>query len=375
MKISSADVLIVGGGIVGCSAALFLSQRGIRTILLERDTCGSRSSGINFGGVRCQGRALDQLPLAMRAKTIWLRLPELLGTDGELMLTGHLKMARTSADMAALEKYAADVRDAGLHLELLNAGQLQQRCPWLASDLAGASLCPTDGQANPRLVSPAFAAAARQAGTDIIEHIKLTTLTKNRQHFELTDQQSHMYTAPILLNCAGAWSGQIASAFGDEIPVYHAFPAMAVTEPVPYFIPHCLGVQGGDIYCRQVTRGNIVFGGGRGTGLDDTRSISNAENLLPLLDRLIKLIPATRHLQILRTWTGIEGYLPDKKPVIGASTTMSGLYHGFGFSGGGFETGPGAGAVLADLIADGRTETPISIYSPQRFTQLAQAIA
>src|SRR5471030_544067 len=100
------DVIVLGGGIVGASAALMLAQKGQRVALVERDFCGSHSSGVNYGGVRRQGRPLHQLPLSQRAHEIWARLPELIGIDGEYQRSGHLKLARSLDDLAALQAYA-----------------------------------------------------------------------------------------------------------------------------------------------------------------------------------------------------------------------------------------------------------------------------
>ncbi|MCZ8285350.1 MAG: FAD-dependent oxidoreductase, partial [Bacteroidia bacterium] len=93
MERLKADVAIIGGGIMGSSAALFLRRMGLSVVLLERDLCGSRSSGVNYGGVRRQGRPLSQLPLSQRAQGLWAQLPELIGTDGEYTRSGHLKIA------------------------------------------------------------------------------------------------------------------------------------------------------------------------------------------------------------------------------------------------------------------------------------------
>src|SRR5476649_1572999 len=100
------DVIVLGGGIVGASAALMLAQKGQRVALVERDFCGSHSSGVNYGGVRRQGRPLIQLPLSQRAHQLWDNLPELIGIDGEYVRSGHLKLARSHDDMAALVSYA-----------------------------------------------------------------------------------------------------------------------------------------------------------------------------------------------------------------------------------------------------------------------------
>ena len=116
----SVDVAIIGGGIMGASAALFLRRMGLSVALLERDLCGSRSSGVNYGGVRRQGRPVAQLPLAQRAHGLWARLPELIGTEGEYLRSGHLKIARSDADLAALEAYRERTHGFGMDLEMLS---------------------------------------------------------------------------------------------------------------------------------------------------------------------------------------------------------------------------------------------------------------
>ena len=369
----SADVAIVGGGIMGASAALFLRRMGLSVVVLERDLCGSRSSGVNYGGVRRQGRPLSQLPLSQRAQELWAMLPELVGIDGEYQRSGHLKIARSDADMAALETYRERSHGFGMDLELLSAQALRERCPWLGGAAVGASLCPQDGQANPRLVSPAFAIAARKLGADVREHTRVDQAVHDGKEFVV--RAAHTQTGEVLevraghlLNCAGAWAGTVAAQFGDVVPMEAGHPEMAVTEPLPVFLNFSLGVEGGGVYARQVARGNCVIGGGRGYALDDQRTRVRRSGLATLMQQTIDLLPALRHAHIIRTWSGTEGYLPDRLPVIGPSTTTPGLIHAFGFAGGGFQLGPAVGAVLADLVRDGRTATAIDAFSVSRFT-------
>lgn len=367
-RLMDTDVAIVGGGIVGASAALALRRRGVDVVLLERDLCGSRSSGVNYGGVRRQGRPLSQLPLAQRAHEIWGRLPELLGTDGEYQRTGHFKIARSEDDLAALERYEAMSRDYGLGIELLSGQGLRERCPWLGGKAVGGSLCREDGQANPRLVSPAFALAARRAGAHIFERTPLTEVEHDGRQFVLRSGTALTVRAPVLINCAGAWSGPLASQFGETVPLQSGHPAMAVTEPVPFFMQWSLGVEGGSIYCRQVARGNLVLGGGSGIGLDADRARSERSAIAALAVQAIELLPVLKHAHFIRTWSGTEGYLPDRQPVLGKSRTTPGLLHGFGFAGAGFQIGPAAGEVLADLARDGRSSTPIDTFCIGRFS-------
>ncbi|HEY8013579.1 MAG TPA: FAD-dependent oxidoreductase, partial [Dongiaceae bacterium] len=103
-----ADAIVLGAGIAGASTALHLRRKGLSVLLLERDLAGQRASGVNFGGVRQQGRALGELPLARRARRLWAELPRLIGTDGEFTVTGHLRLARSDTDMAVIEQHCRD---------------------------------------------------------------------------------------------------------------------------------------------------------------------------------------------------------------------------------------------------------------------------
>ncbi len=361
------EVAIIGGGIVGSSAALALRRMGVDVVLLERDLCGSRSSGVNYGGVRRQGRPINQLPLAQRAHAIWGRLPELIGTEGEYLRSGHFKIARSEADLASLERYRDMARGFDLGIEILSGQRLRERCPWLGGKAVGGSLCGEDGQANPRLVSPAFALAARRAGAVVHERTLVEEIAHDGAHFHLRSGTGLEVEAPLLINCAGAWAGTIARQFGEAVPMHSGHPAMAVTEPLPFFMDWSLGVEGGGVYCRQVARGNLVLGGGAGRALDADRARSDRDAIASLAAQAIELLPALRHAHIIRTWSGTEGYLPDRQPVIGPSRTTPGLIHGFGFAGAGFQLGPAVGEVLAELARDGRTGTPIDAFSIDRF--------
>jgi sarcosine oxidase subunit beta len=371
----ACDVAILGGGIVGASAALALRRMGFSVTLLERDLCGSRSSGVNYGGVRRQGRPLTQLPLAQRAQGVWTRLTELIGIDGEYVQSGHLKLARSPSDLAALEAYFEASAGFGMDLQMLDAKALRQRFPWLGERAIGGSLCPQDGHANPRLVSPAFAKAAAAMGADIREQMPVDEVEHDGKHFTLTCSKRLVLRAPYLLNCAGAWAGRIAASFNEAVPMVPSHPVMAVTEPLPMFMTLSLGVEGGGIYARQAPRGNCVIGGSQGYALDDQRARPSREAIALVLERTVELLPELRHAHIIRTWSGTEGYLPDREPVIGLSRTTPGLIHGFGFAGAGFQIGPAVGEILAELVRDGASTTPIQAFSIARFTTPPQVFS
>jgi len=367
------DVAIVGGGIAACAAALALRGRGFTVALLESKACGGGASGVNFGGVRRQGRHLAELPLAQRARPLWERLPELVGEDCEFRATGHLKLAYSDADMAELERHARDVSQFGLELELIGGNRLRAEHPWIGGGVVGASLCAGDGQANPRLVGPAFARAAQRAGAEIREFAPVRLAAWTGAGFEI-EADGVAVSSRALVNAAGAWGDRVARWFGEEVPLAPLMPNMLVTEPLPFFMDRSVGVCGGQVYVRQVERGNVVFGGGRGWGdADLDRSRPLADSSRAAMRRATEIVPALADALVIRSWTGIDGETPDDIPVIGRSRTTPNLLHAFGFSGHGFQLGPVIGEILAEMIADGHTQSPIAPFAVDRFTGGAKA--
>jgi sarcosine oxidase subunit beta len=361
------DAVVMGGGIVGSSAALALALKGQRVVLLERDFCGSHSSGVNYGGVRRQGRPLSQLPLSQRAHAIWGGLRELIGIDGEYLRSGHLKLARSEQDMDALRAYAEASQGFGLDLQLLDRQQLRARFPWAGDVAVGASLCADDGHANPRLVSAAFAQAARRAGAHVFEQAEVVEVEHDGQAFLIRTASGLHLRAPWLLNCAGAWAAKLAGQFGEPVPMHSGHPAMLVTEPLPMFMDVSTGVEGGGIYARQVARGNCVLGGGQGFALDAARARPGQAAVLEILRNAAELYPPLAGAQAIRTWSGTEGYLPDREPVLGPSLKQPGLLHGFGFAGSGFQIGPAAGEALAEWVCAGQSAINLDAFSIGRF--------
>lgn len=177
MTVARSDVLIIGGGIMGCASALFLRKRGKSVTLLETDLVGRQASGTNFGNVRRQGRPLYQLPLANRSIAIWRQANALLEADVEYLQRGHMRVAyRDRPEVAAkMESYRADAAHYDLELEMLSGNVLRDRFPWMGSDVLAASLSRMCGHANPRLAGPAFARAAARLGAVIHENCKATS--------------------------------------------------------------------------------------------------------------------------------------------------------------------------------------------------------
>jgi sarcosine oxidase, subunit beta len=363
----SVDVAIIGGGTAACAAAVALRQAGLSVAVLERRRCGAGASGVNFGGVRQQGRDLAELPLSGRSRPLWDGLDAKLGEAVEFEATGHIKLARSDEDMAELERYAADARQYGLDLQLLGANAVRAQLPWLGEKVVGASLSPTDGQANPRVVGPAFARLAGRLGATILEFTRVDHATTTGNGFAV-EADGVAVASRYLVNASGAFGGTVAAWFGETAPVAPLTPNMLVTEPLPFFIERSIGVVGGDIYVRQVRRGNVIFGGGRGIGdTVDLLARPDSEESLAGMARTLDLVPGLAGAQVIRTWSGFDGETPDHIPVIGPSATAPGLVHAFGFSGHGFQLGPAVGEIIAELVTDGGSRSPLRPFAIERF--------
>ena len=363
-----ADVVIAGGGIMGCSTALHLRLRDRSVVLLERDTVAAHASGVNFGNVRRQRRFLPQLPLAIRSRQIWGQLGDLIGDTCEFTAAGHVIFAFDEGDMAELETYARKALDYGLELEILGANAVRERWPWAGDGVIGASFSPRDGHANPRLLAPAFARRARALGVQVFEGSAVVEARHDGARFRVATDDGREVSAPVMVNTAGAWAATLSGWFGEPAPLVPEAPQQGVTEPVPLFIGPSVGKLTGNIYLRQVARGNVVFGGGRGTADAAARRVyTRPQRTVEQFELVRRLVPALRPARLIRTWAGIEGYMPDDIPVIGPSRTTPGLFHAFGFCGHGFQLGPGVGSVLADLIVDGASDVPLQPFHIDRF--------
>lgn len=378
MSVEQTDVLIVGGGLMGAASAFFLRQRGRSVVLLERDMIGQYASGVNFGNVRRQGRFLGQLELANRSFALWKRLPQLIDDDLEFVASGQMRVCYREEQIAELEAYAAAPEARELDLKIYRGRELHERFPFLGPEVKGGSYAPHDGHANPRLAAPAFARAARRAGARIEERCEVTSVEKVGGQFRVITSDGREYRAEQVLITAGAWGEKLSAQFGEPVPLIAKGPQMSVTEPVPYALKTVIGVYTKHpeevLYFRQIPRGNIIIGGCNHTQPDmlNRRAHFDPQSLLKQMQQMCRLAPQMTKLNVIRTWSGIEGYVADSLPVMGPSGQVDGLYYAFGFSGHGFQLGPGVGDVMAELISTGSTSTLITPFHVSRFASTAE---
>ena len=376
-------VAILGGGLMGTASAFFLlthpnAPKSLKVTLFDRGAVGAGATVASFGNVRRQGRDFRQMPLAHHSLSLWNRLEELLGRDVEFRATGHVRAVMDPDALEDMQVFASQALQHGLTVELLDQADMRRRFPLFSHEVIAGSFSPQDGSGNPRLVAPAFAQAAARHGLMIRDHTQVLSIARTGDGFQIKTPDDTI-EAEFLLNAAGAWGADVASWFNEPAPITPWGPQMGVTEPLDYQIAPVVGVWARRtedvIYCRQVERGNIVFGGGprEAVALDPGHAKVNPVRTLDQLQTLARLIPALRNTSVIRTWSGCEGYMADMLPVMGPSARHDGLFHAFGFCGHGFQLGPGVGSEMAELILTGRSLTDTEPFHIARFANAAAA--
>jgi sarcosine oxidase subunit beta len=365
----SADVTIVGGGLMGCYSAYFLRRRGRSVVVIDKGSACAAASGLNFGNLRLQGRAPQEFPISLRSQAIWEDLSRLAGEDCGIVSCGHLYLGFAANDQPKLERAAHDARAAGLDVELMDGPSARRRWPVLSGAVTGASWSRRDAVADPAIASPAVARLAQRAGARLFEHTRVIAVERMGSGFALRTAQRDTVTCGHVVNAAGAWAGGIARQIGEPVPMFAAGPPLfTITAQNAYTGPSLHAVDG-TMLLRQGRNGEAVAGSFPRVKADVATGTATVpgDRVERGLARLAEVVPGLGRIRAGRIWSGVEGYLPDMLPVIGWSKTTPGLLHAFGFSGHGFQLAPGVGAVVADLIVDGSSETPIESFSIERF--------
>jgi sarcosine oxidase subunit beta len=364
-----ADAIIVGGGIHGCSTALHLCLAGMKPVLIEKDYAGRHASGVNAGGVRQLARHVAEIPLSIRSMGIWERINELLDDDCSFESHGQVLVAENDAEFEACRARVAELNALGFtHEELIDAAELRRLVPAVAETCPGGVVSRRDGAANPAQATTAFRRKAAALGATVCEGVAASNI-RQRDGLWQVDVGADSYAAPVLVNAAGAWAGRIAADLGEPVPVETVAPMLMITSRVPHFIDPVVILRGRKLSFKQFANGTVLIGGGHLATPDQDRNetVLDWRSLAVSARTVFELFPIMRAATIVRAWAGIEAKTKDDLPVLGPSVRHKGLYHQFGFSLHGFQLGPGAGAVMAELIVGGGTQTRIGDLGIDRF--------
>jgi sarcosine oxidase subunit beta len=370
----TADVVIIGAGIQGCSAALHCQQRGLSVIVVEKDHAGRHASGVNAGGVRRLNRHPAEIPLSSASMQIWHGIEDLLGDDCGFHISGQVRVAETPDDLETLKARAQQVRDLGfIHEEMIGRDELYELVPALAPHCLGALIARDDGFASPARTTNAFRRRASQLGVVFLEGCRADPPRRRDAVWDVPTTEGAVQ-AEFVINSTGAWGGAIAAALGEPVPIEPVAPMMMITDRLPPFITPVVGSASRYISFKQLPNGTALIGGGRLGTADPSRNIARLD--LPGLQMMAEtardLFPIMQKTRVVRCWAGIEGHMTDGIPVIGPSSTEPGIYHAFGFSSHGFQLGPVIGRILAELITEGHSTLPIAPFSIARFVAHGQ---
>jgi sarcosine oxidase subunit beta len=392
------DVVVLGGGLVGCAAAYYLARTGARVLLVEQGDINREASGRNAGSLHFQleyrlirygeqqaAQFAQIIPLSLVAIRDWQGLEAELGAAMEVEMHGGLIVAESPADVSMLEQRQALQEKMGLASKLLSSAEVRRIAPYLADSVIAAGYFEHEGHANPRLVAPAFARSAAAKGAEIRCNTRVTAVERDGTQWQVTVMDRDGNTSEIgsraVLNAAGTWAGEIAAMAHLHLPIYSVPLTMNVIERSPPLIPHLVQHASKRLTVKQVAAGNFLVGGGwpsrlarTGAGMStQLRAEPVMENVVQNLTLATRLVPALGRLHLLRSWTGITGITADQMPLLGEMPEAPGFYVAAG--GAAFTHGPTYARLISELILAGHPSVAIDLYSPARFSHVNNFMA
>ena len=391
----TADVIIIGGGIAGTSAAFHLAEHGRSVTLLERGAIASEASGVNAGGVGALG--WGHVPdlesyLTMGSLQIFKRLQLELGYDVEFRASGGLQAIQTAEQYEFARDRVLSLKARDYVAELLTVSEARAIEPELSPSLKGAMYFPLRGQADPVKTTRAFADAARNLGAEILTDREVTGIAQSADGtYEVVCHEAAFHARNLVL-AAGAWCGPLGKILGVSIPVVPVRGQMWATEPLPPRVFH--GLSGAESYAywsddsgagpdtppelthlgeRRITRhlygrqtrdGGVIFGGDRQlVGYDRTVDATGVEANFA---HTAEVLPFLNGVAISRTWSGLMPFSLDGKPIIGKMPLLDNLYIVTGLASSGFGRGPMAGKLIADYLHTGHRPQVLAESDPGR---------
>ena len=361
-----ADVVVVGGGIVGTSVAYFMSKAGLAVTLVEKERIASGASGRNGGGYRQSARALPEMPLAVASIAMAPRLWGELGGDVEYVRKGNLRIAESERELEAMAEYVPKQQAAGLkEVRLVTRQEALEIAPALAPDrVFGGTFCSTDGHINPMRACVALADGAQRLEARILTQTAVTSIEIAKGKVTAVHTTAGRIATRYIINAAGAGSIAIAAMAGLHMPARATRHQIMLTEKVSPLFQVMFGVASASIYWRQTASGNVLFGGSS-DGADGVEV--GWPPVAPVSDHLLQLVPSLRDTRMMRVWVGQDATTPDHLPIIGPARELEGFIYASGYSGHGVPLGPITGRLLTELIVGGKPSLPFSGLEPDRF--------
>lgn len=366
----TADIAVIGGGIMGLCTAMYLALGSAgRIVLLEKDLLSQASTGLSVGGIRQQFSHPSNILLTQMSLRLMSQFEERFKTDLGFQQTGYLFLAEKNSTLTQFKENVALQQKFDVPVELLLPPEIKARWPFLnISLIRGGTFCAQDGHADPYQVAMAYARAARDLGVNIRENTTVHhILTHGGRVFGLETSRGRL-AAPIVINAAGAWAAEITASTGLNLPIKPYRRQVYITRKFKRF-PRPLPLtifQDALFYFRGEGEGILA-------GMTDPREPSSFHThtdrafLEQLIETATQRVPDLAQAEILRGWGGLYAITPDENPIIGRLGEIEGLFGAIGFSGHGFQHGPAAGRLLSDLIIQGHTDFDLAPFGYSRF--------
>ncbi|MFM0613818.1 FAD-dependent oxidoreductase [Paraburkholderia nemoris] len=360
------DVAVLGGGVMGCTTALFLARAGMRVAVIERDALCRGASGVNAGTLTLHMTRAALVPYAIRAWKMWMNTDTWLGHGVLATSAPGLSLAFTESEKVLLQQRAAARREYGAQIDLLDRDASLAVEPGLNPAMLQAAYCATDGFASAYLTGRAFHAALREAGVLVFEQTPVTRIERVARMYRVYGPDDAIrIDATRLVMAGGVWLEPLLAMLGIRIPVKTLVNQLIVTERMPPVMKSVLSIANGLLSMKQFANGSVLIGGGwQGIGDRERGGVETVpDNLIGNLRLAQHVIPALAKARVARIWLGLEAETADAMPMIGAlpgspDVWVIGCVHS------GYTSGPYMGKLLAQAMLGEEPELPL--FDPAR---------
>ncbi|MBE3143192.1 MAG: FAD-binding oxidoreductase [Planctomycetes bacterium] len=362
------DIVIVGAGIIGVSAAFYLSKENARVVLVDRSFIGREASGATAGTMSFQNKLPRLVPYVRHSIDLWTQLQNELGDTIEFRQPGGLRIAESEEQKAALHRSIESQKKVGLDVEFLEGGDLRNFAPFLGPSVIAATYYEGDARSNPITAPLALALAAKERGVKIIENDAVTAIEVKSNNRFLVRTKEHLLEASSVINAAGVWSNEIFKMVGHDFPVTLDPMQVMVTERSTRIFDYIITHVNGNLTLKQVDSGNVVIGGGRKGEGDEKKGIKKPlyESMKGSIQSACRAVPALQSLNLIRCWVGLEGRTPDNIPLLGALDSCPGFLSA-SCAKGGWTLGPLLGKLVSEMALEKESSLPVEEFHPRRF--------
>lgn len=368
---SSAEVVIIGGGISGCSIAYNLAKEGMKNIVvIEKNYICSGSTGRCGAGVRMQWGTEMNCAIAKKSIEFYENANDILEYEGdvEFKQSGYLLIASTDKEIDQFNKNIEIQNKLGIPSKLLTNSEAKKIVPYLnTSILTGAAYCGKDGFLNPFHTTDAFFRAARKMGVEFYTYTTVIAIkTENGRVTGVMTDKGDISTN-IVVNATNAYSKQICDMVNVDVPVFSERHQILVTEPVePMQGPMVMSFTL-NLYVQQSPQGSFIMGRGDNTEPRDLRITSSWRFMEEMAKTINQVLPPVGKLRVIRQWAGLYNMTPDKQPIYGKVDGLDGFFLAIGFSGHGFMFGPITGICISEMILGKKPSIDVSMLNVNRF--------